>query len=201
MSKQLLLSGLSTSLAMFMGVLAVQEANAYQTVQSTNQAEARDGSGRITVEASVIHVISCNAPGENRGQFYIYQYTKRAGFRAIAPPQWGNPIGGRDFGSFAEAASIACAGPGTTAGGAIRVTEATFGGNCKAPRGNMTAILGAACNGRPACAYTIDYTKIGDPASGCQKDYVAQYQCGGTAKSASVPPEAGFSGVIKLSCP
>ena len=44
-------------------------AHAYQQLQSTHQAESRSGA-RITVEESMIHVISCNGPGENNGQFY-----------------------------------------------------------------------------------------------------------------------------------
>ena len=60
------------------------------------------------MEASNIHVIACNGAGENGGQFYIYEYLNRPGFRAILPPNWGNALGGRDFGTYQEAASVAC---------------------------------------------------------------------------------------------
>jgi hypothetical protein len=82
--------------------------HAYQVTQSFNQPEARDAYGRITVEASVIHVLACNGLGENFGQFYIYQYVNRPGFRAIRPPDWGHAIGGQDFQGFAQAAAVAC---------------------------------------------------------------------------------------------
>ena len=72
-----------------------------------NQAEQRDGTGRITVEASIIHVIRCGS-GE---QFYIYQYVNRPGFRAIRPPHWGAPLGGRDFVTFGDAVGAATAQP------------------------------------------------------------------------------------------
>lgn len=98
-------------LAMLAGMLALTPApgHAYQELQTMHQAEQRSG-GRITVEESNIHVIRCNGAGENGGQFYIYQYLKRSGFRAILPPNWGRPIGGHDWGSFAEAAAAACGG-------------------------------------------------------------------------------------------
>src|SRR5437879_4397601 len=62
-------------------------AHAYQELQTMHQAESRSGR-RIAVEESTIHIIRCNGPGENGGQFYIYQYLKRTGFRAILPPNW-----------------------------------------------------------------------------------------------------------------
>ena len=83
---------------------------AYQVVQKFPQEESRDGNGRITVEKSMIHVVACNSHGENGGQFYIYQYLNRHGFRAIKPPDWGHPLGGKDFGTFGEAVAVACHG-------------------------------------------------------------------------------------------
>ena len=94
--------------AVVASVLGAGAAQAYQITQSFNQGESRDGGGRVTVEASTIHVTNCNGAGENRGTFYIYQYLKRPGFRAILPPNWAHPIGGHDVGSFAEAAHVAC---------------------------------------------------------------------------------------------
>jgi hypothetical protein len=61
------------------------------------------------VEASVIHVIQCDDSG---GQFYIYEYVDRPGFRAILPPDWGHAIGGKDFDTYDEAAGAACGGGG-----------------------------------------------------------------------------------------
>jgi len=85
-------------------------ASASQAIQRFNQPEQRDAYGRLTVEASVITVVSCNGPGENGGQFYIYQYVNRPGFRAVRPPYWGQAIGGRDFASYEQANYAACGG-------------------------------------------------------------------------------------------
>jgi len=83
-------------------------AQAYQITGRYQQAEARNAYGAITVEASIISVVRCGSRGENGGTFYIYSYLNRSGFRAIYPGYWGSPIGGRDFGSFREAAYAAC---------------------------------------------------------------------------------------------
>jgi hypothetical protein len=90
-------------------LVCAQPARAYQVTQQMNQAEARDASGRVTVEASVIHVVACNGAGENGGQFYVYQYVNRPGFLAIKPPEWSRHIGGRQYATFQEAAGVACA--------------------------------------------------------------------------------------------
>ena len=79
---------------------------ACQPVRNIEQPETRVGT-RITVEAATIHVVNC--PG---GQFYIYQYRNRQGFRVIRPPEWGNPIGGRDFQTFGEAMNVAAGAQG-----------------------------------------------------------------------------------------
>jgi hypothetical protein len=88
--------------------LVTSPAGAYVITGKQVQGEQRDHTGRISAEASVIHHVACNGGGENGGRFFVYQYTKRAAFRAILPPNWGSPLGGRDFGSFGEAAGVAC---------------------------------------------------------------------------------------------
>jgi hypothetical protein len=85
-------------------------ASAAQAVQRFNQSEQRDSYGRMTVEASVVTVLNCNGAGENGGQSYVYQYVKRAGFRAIQPPNWAQPIGGRDWSAYEQAVAAACGG-------------------------------------------------------------------------------------------
>ena len=40
------------------------------------------------VEASNISHIRCDGPTENRGEFYIYQYLNRPGYRAVVPGTW-----------------------------------------------------------------------------------------------------------------
>jgi hypothetical protein len=71
------------------------------------QQETRDYWGRITQEAATIHIVACN--GSNR-QIYIYEYLRRPGFRAIAPPDWSHPLGGRDYATYNEALGAACGG-------------------------------------------------------------------------------------------
>lgn len=94
-----------------LGVLSLVQspsAWAWDIVEEFDQAEARDAEGRITVEESIIYVIACSGPSENGGQYYLYEYVNRDGYRAILPPDWGQPIGGRDFDTMDEAGAAAC---------------------------------------------------------------------------------------------
>jgi hypothetical protein len=81
---------------------------AYQTVRQFDQPESRDATGKVKVEAARITIVLCNGPGENGGQFYIYQYLKRPGINVIHPPDWSHPIGGPNIHSLGQAAQIAC---------------------------------------------------------------------------------------------
>ncbi len=85
----------------------------------------------------------------------------------------------------------------------IRVVAATYGKNCGAQYGNVTAQLASACDGRSVCEYTILTSVIGDPVYGCQKDYVAEWQCGSTPARGGVTagPEAGSGSRVLLRCP
>lgn len=62
------------------------------------------------LEEANIYVIQCSSkPGQ---LYYIYQYFRdkgRPNFRAILPPDWGKPIGGKDYHSFELAICVACA--------------------------------------------------------------------------------------------
>jgi len=84
----------------------------------------------------------------------------------------------------------------------IEVLTATYGANCGARKDNVTASLGAACNGQQQCNYIIQTSVIGDPAYGCMKDYVAQYRCKGEpqVKMVSAVAEAGNGSEIVLDC-
>jgi hypothetical protein len=59
------------------------------------------------LHAANVYPFSCNGR-----TFYLYQYTVRAAgqptFRAIRPPNWGSPLGGRDFAAESEALAAAC---------------------------------------------------------------------------------------------
>jgi hypothetical protein len=71
------------------------------------QSGQRDASGRITVESATIYPFVCHGTS-----FYLYQYTARAPgeaqFRAIRPPDFGHPMGGKDFLSRDQAVAAAC---------------------------------------------------------------------------------------------
>lgn len=83
----------------------------------------------------------------------------------------------------------------------IKIVSGTYGQNCGAQRGNATDDLAAHCDNRDACGYRIDKTAIGDPAVGCQKDFLAEWQCSDTEFHAAViSPEAGTGSTIVLSC-
>jgi hypothetical protein len=96
--------------------------------------------------------------------------------------------------------------------GSIQVVAGTYGGNCprekfgdKIARGNVTAALAAACNGKDVCDYRVDYTKIGDPAYGCRKTYVAEWRCVPTptvhrAEIGGAAAEAGLGMQVRLQC-
>ena len=88
------------------------------------------------------------------------------------------------------------------AGSGIKVVAGTYGGNCRQPRGNKTEHLAKACNGRSQCVYTVDHKVIGDPAYGCVKNYVAEWQCGSSPAvlRAEAPGEAGYGSKVTLSC-
>jgi hypothetical protein len=59
----------------------------------------------------------------------------------------------------------------------INVETATYGGNCGAPRGNVTAFVSRACNGRDSCAFPVDVSALGDSAPGCGKSFDLEYSC------------------------
>jgi hypothetical protein len=82
----------------------------------------------------------------------------------------------------------------------VRVTEATYGANCGAPGGNVTAALAASCNGRVSCPYKLDYRIIGDPKPGCGKDFTVKWRCGSVGRSAGVPAGSGLGEDIYLYC-
>lgn len=96
----------------------------------------------------------------------------------------------------------------------IHVTEATYGLSCKdfteqPPRvnlvklGNATKVLAQACEAaKSSCAFAVDVNKIGDPADGCGKDFVASWRCGGDPKVHQFYLAAESNGrSALLSCP
>jgi hypothetical protein len=83
----------------------------------------------------------------------------------------------------------------------IRVTSATFGENCGAPRGNVTDKVGRICNEKETCALPGSSVNDPDPAFGCSKSFAAEWQCGsGKIRFNSVPASAWGVAVLTLSC-
>lgn len=84
----------------------------------------------------------------------------------------------------------------------IAIVAATYGGNCGVTQPNATQQLVDACNGKNSCSYSVSYKILGDPVPGCKKDFVVQWRCaaGGTVRSKTVAPEAGFDSPVELAC-
>jgi peptidoglycan/LPS O-acetylase OafA/YrhL len=102
----------------------------------------------------------------------------------------------------AAAAPTASVPPAHPAAG-IDILSATYGANCGARAGNATAPVRAACSGKLDCSYVVEVSRLGDPASGCRKDFTITYQCPGSAaaRTGEAPAEAGFGAAVELSCP
>jgi hypothetical protein len=83
----------------------------------------------------------------------------------------------------------------------VNVVSARYGANCWASA-DVTEAVQSACTGKSQCAYTIDYTVIGDPAPGCHKDFRVTYTCGAQPEPrvAFFPGEAGFRSVVGIGC-
>ena len=84
----------------------------------------------------------------------------------------------------------------------IQIVSATYGASCGGVAGNATKDLQTKCEGEQACTYVVDVTVLGDPKSGCIKEYEAQWTCGKSPEIhvAKLPGEAGFGGRVQLSC-
>jgi hypothetical protein len=85
----------------------------------------------------------------------------------------------------------------------IRLVEATYGLNCGAKAGNMTASVVQVCGSTTGtCSFLIDAAKIGDPAPGCAKDFIAKWTCGTGRKKRErrLRPEASGQ-ILSMQCP
>ena len=89
--------------------------------------------------------------------------------------------------------------------GTITVTSATYGGNCKAPIGNVTGQVGqqpgvvqpVACNWTDSCSIPISNQTFGDPAVGCGKSFDIEYTCGGiTTFTKNLPYAEGQTMIV-----
>lgn len=96
----------------------------------------------------------------------------------------------------------------------IHVVDATYGLACKdfAPPfghanlvkvGNVTAALTSTCEkAKTTCLFDVDAVRIGDPANGCAKDFIANWRCGSDLEVHRfyLTPEASGRSAL-LSCP
>jgi hypothetical protein len=96
--------------------------------------------------------------------------------------------------------ALALSGPALAS--AITVQSATYGGSCGIVADNAGSQVKAACNGSQTCSYRVDYQRLGDPAPGCPKTFVALYSCAGSPsiRTAWVPSEAGSGRMAVLDC-
>ena len=96
----------------------------------------------------------------------------------------------------------------------IQVVEATYGQSCKdftpppghanqMKAGNATAALTKACDtAKASCIFDVDVKELGDPVTGCGKDFIASWRCGSDPQVHQVflPAEASGRSAL-LSCP
>ena len=94
--------------------------------------------------------------------------------------------------------------------GQIKVTEAQIGClDLQQNRGNLTAVVGRACDGKSECTYKAptpdQYNRMGIKVAGrtfCTQGMEIEYQCaGGGGKTASVPGDAWNNAPAQLFCP
>jgi hypothetical protein len=85
--------------------------------------------------------------------------------------------------------------------GSVSVMEATYGANCGAKPGNLTAYVVKTCGQTPRCSLPIDVSKMGDPAPGCVKNFSVKYSCrkNSSVRDASASPEASGK-TLDLNC-
>ena len=93
----------------------------------------------------------------------------------------------------------------TGKGGPIGIASATYGGTCPGARqvakGNRTAQVAAACNGKTRCDYVVD-SRDGDPFPECPKDFAVTWRCGTdpSARNTTHPAVASEGYTLTLTC-
>ena len=96
--------------------------------------------------------------------------------------------------------ALACA-MSASAAGDLTVLTAWYGQSCGATHGNVTAHVQSRCNGRRSCNYPVEVQTLGDPAPGCQKNFVVLYTCSDVATVRLAQLGAEASGrLLELSC-
>jgi hypothetical protein len=88
--------------------------------------------------------------------------------------------------------------PDCTNWGTLYIDSATYGGNCKAPIGNVTSKVGTdlKCNWKDSCSIPISNATFGDPAVGCSKAFDVAYKCGGNSFTRNLTPAEGQTMIL-----
>ena len=87
--------------------------------------------------------------------------------------------------------------------GSVEILSATYGKSCGAPADNALKSVVNRCSGTLSCDYKVDVFKLGDPASGCAKDFDVTWRCGrnDVSSTSRVEGEAGLGGKgVLLTC-
>jgi len=84
----------------------------------------------------------------------------------------------------------------------IIIDTATYGSNCGAPNGNANWHILSRCGKTNICKYRIDVRNLGDPVSGCGKDFRVEYRCknGLVRPPVVIQGESGFGSEAILNC-
>jgi hypothetical protein len=82
--------------------------------------------------------------------------------------------------------------------GTILINSATYGGNCKAPIGNVSDMVAGKlkCNFSESCSIPISNATFGDPAVGCAKSFDIEYKCGGTTFTRNLASAEGQTMIL-----
>lgn len=84
----------------------------------------------------------------------------------------------------------------------IKVISGSYGSNCGAKPGNVTAQVARSCDGQTLCEYKIDPAALDDPAPNCVKNFIAEWKCGTaeTVYAVSMPAAAVRGEPLRLAC-
>jgi len=84
--------------------------------------------------------------------------------------------------AMATSATSATEPPMQPAAGArastVTIVSGTYGPNCGAPLGNLTADLARRCNGRDTCSYPLPANVARQGRHACRASFVAEWRCG-----------------------
>lgn len=82
--------------------------------------------------------------------------------------------------------------------GTMKITSATYGGNCGVPIGNVTNKVAAdlKCDYSGSCSIPISNATFGDPAQKCGKSFDVEYKCGGNKFTRNLAKSEGQTMIL-----